>query len=104
MKQRVTFKDLINNAMETFLNRRNTYGNSIQKFGNVMDALFPDGLMIKNADEWARFGLLVQVVHKLTRYTNAYDKAHQDSMHDLGVYAFLLEELDIQQASDRDIV
>ena len=41
-----------------------------------------------------RYGALSLIVTKLVRYCNKWDKPHQDSIHDLGVYAFILETVD----------
>jgi hypothetical protein len=99
-----TFEELMESALATFRDRRSSYGNSIDKFGEVMHALFPQGLGIDGPQQWAWLGLMVQVVHKLTRYSNSYyDQSSHDSIHDLGVYAFLLQELDRKtSAEDRE--
>jgi len=96
-----TFEELMESAIATFRDRRSSYGNSIDKFGEVMHALFPQGLGIEGPQQWAWLGLMVQVVHKLTRYANSYGgESSHDSIHDLGVYAFLLQELDLKTSAE----
>lgn len=83
-------------ALETFKDRGKTYGDSPRKFGEIMQALYPGGLTIEGADQWERFGLLLQIVSKLSRYTTDPSKGHIDSIHDLGVYSLMLESVDLQ--------
>ena len=83
-------------AHETF-NKRSNYGYTYNQFGDVMKALFPDGLDSKqmwDEDNIKRFGNLTMIVHKLMRYCNQWDDKHKDSIHDLGVYAFIQEGID----------
>lgn len=88
--------DLMQEAMETFRERGKVYGKNYYQFGDVMCAIFPDGLEAKTVQDWRRLGVLVQIVGKLTRYSNNFSKGgHQDSIHDTGVYSFMLEELDL---------
>lgn len=81
-------------AAETYRARRGTYGPSEQKYADVMMALFPDGLTLKTRRDWLRFGLYTQIVGKVARYANDFSNGHVDSMHDTGVYAFMLEAED----------
>jgi hypothetical protein len=86
--------ECIQDATETFRERAAVYGDNYLRFGHVMQALFPDGVTINNADDWNRFGIIIQKVSKLSRYaTNPYC-GHIDSTHDDGVYSFMLESLD----------
>lgn len=80
---------------ETFRARSLVYGDNYLRFGDVMVALFPDGLELRTEDDWNRFGVLVQCIHKLTRYAAALPArgGHADSAHDLAVYAAMLESL-----------
>ena len=57
-------------------------------------ALFPKGVNLKTIEDYNRFGIINMLVAKLTRYCQGWPKSHQDSIHDLGVYAFILESLD----------
>ena len=85
-------------AERTYTERNKTYGDNYKKFGHVMQALFPNGVTINSAEQWNRFGILVQKVGKLSRYvTNPY-VGHQDSVHDDICYSAMLEELDAAAA------
>jgi hypothetical protein len=49
----------------------------------------------RGPEEFARYYLLEKIVEKLCRYIRSYaEGGHQDSIHDLGVYAFKMEEHD----------
>lgn len=81
-------------ALDTLKEKRKEYGDSYLKYGQVMMALFPNGITVYDAEDFNRLGLLNMIVHKLVRYANQWENKHQDSIHDLGVYAFMLEALD----------
>jgi hypothetical protein len=84
----------LRNAIKTFETRGEAYGNSYLQYGEVMKILFPNGIKLETKDDINRMGLLNMIVSKLIRYTNQWGKPHKDSMHDLGVYSFMLEGLD----------
>lgn len=81
-------------AFETFKQRSEVYGDNYLTHGKVMMALFPNGVDLKTEKEYNRFGIINMMVAKLTRYCQGWPNAHQDSVHDLGVYSFILESLD----------
>lgn len=93
--QQRSVPELLQHATETYQARGAMYGNSVDQYGAVMAALFPEGLVLCTTEGWARFGLLSMVVSKLTRYANNFTEGgHADSIHDLGVYAFMLQAQD----------
>lgn len=86
--------DRLNAAAETFAQRDKLYGSSYQQFGVVMSGLLPTGIELSGTTAFSRFGVFVQCVSKLTRYAaNLQAGGHQDSAHDLCVYAAMLESL-----------
>jgi hypothetical protein len=85
---------ILRSAAATFEQRNKLYGDSYLVYGEVMDALFPEGITIATIGDWNRFGILSMIVSKLTRYSaNMRDGGHKDSAHDMAVYAAMLEEL-----------
>lgn len=86
--------DCMAEAIQTFKERSEKYGDSYKEHGIVMQALFPNGLNLIEIEEFNRFGALNMIVSKLVRYTNDWHNPHEDSIHDLGVYAFINQELD----------
>ena len=81
-------------ALETFNQRGAAYGPSYLQYGEVISSLFPEGINLQSTDDINRFGLMSMIISKLTRYCNQWDEPHKDSIHDLGVYAFMLEGVD----------
>ena len=87
--------EFLEQALKTYKERNKTYGDNYFKFGKVMKELFPDGITLTTEADFNRFGCLVQIVSKISRYANSFKEGgHKDSAHDLGVYAFIQEELD----------
>jgi hypothetical protein len=85
-------------ALKTYKTRNRVYGNNYKRFGAIMAALYPNGVTIKTEHEWNRFGIILQKISKLSRYVTDPMNGHIDSIHDDGVYSFMLEELDSEQA------
>jgi hypothetical protein len=101
MKKNKRADFLINQALQTFIERRKVYGDSYIMHAKVMAAMFPDGVTLKTDVDMARWSVLNLIMIKLIRYIKDFKKPHQDSIHDCGVYSFVLEELD--QAEDGKI-
>ncbi len=81
-------------ALNTFEQRAKVYGDSCTRHGEVMKALFPNGIKLETQDDFNRFGILNMQISKIIRYTRSWKDRHIDSSHDLGVYSFMQEELD----------
>lgn len=82
------------NAAETFKERGKIYGDNYKRIGDVMMALIPEGKHFEpiDADDWHRFHLFFMIVVKLTRLAET-DITYKDSVHDIIVYAAMLESL-----------
>jgi hypothetical protein len=88
--------DFLIEGAETFRERNAAYGDTYLDFGRVCAALFPDGIHVDAGDlpGFNRLGVLVQAISKIARYSaNINTGGHQDSAHDLMVYAAMLEEV-----------
>ena len=83
---------------ETFEERQSIYGDNYKEFGHIFDHLMSldtTGGLPESPTDYARLGVLVQIVGKLTRYCANFSKGgHEDSLHDLSVYAAMLQDLD----------
>lgn len=78
-----------------FEERNALYKNNYFHFGEVLTGMFPEGLTLKTAEEFNRFALFLQIVHKSTRYANAMlSGGHADSCDDTSVYSQMLREFD----------
>lgn len=86
-----TTADLLRKAADTMDERNADYKDNWRNVPEVIKALFPEGLPydIVTQPEWHLFELMIV---KLTRFANS-DFNHQDSIHDLGVYAFMIESI-----------
>lgn len=81
---------------KTLAAKRAVYGDNWRRAGNALQALFPNGVAMRTADDHARFHILSLIVVKLSRYAVAYDRGerHQDSTHDGMIYNAMLEAID----------
>ena len=89
--------DCLEEALETFKQRNKQYGDNYLTHGKVMTALFPNGIQLQTVEDWNRFGIVNMIVAKLTRYAQKWPDVSEstiDSVHDTGVYSFMLEALD----------
>lgn len=78
-----------------YLERNKLYKDNYKHFGKVLAGLFPAGISLKTEEEFNRFALFLQIIHKTTRYSNALlDGGHVDSLDDISVYAQMLQEVD----------
>jgi hypothetical protein len=92
-------QDRLKAAMETAETRAKVYGAAGQEghrsTGAALAKLFPNGLWLHTEEEFTRFLLFSMIMTKVGRYAKNIDNGgHQDSIHDLGVYSFLLEDFD----------
>lgn len=86
-------------ALATYRERNAQYKDSFSRWGPVFAALFPDGITVRTPDDWNRLTTLGHIVDKLVRYTTDFTNPHEDSIHDLGVYAFILQGIDAEIAT-----
>ena len=87
-----TAADILAEMAETFRERNKVYGDNYKRVGDVMIALFPQGVTISTAEEFNVWHLFELMVVKLTRFANS-NLSHEDSIHDLAVYAAMVESL-----------
>jgi len=83
-------------ATATYRERNAQYNDSFSRWGPIFEALFPYGVDVRTPDDWNRLTTLGHIVDKLTRYTTDFHHPHEDSIHDLGVYAFILQGIDAE--------
>lgn len=82
-------------ASKTYRERHAVYGDNYKVVGEVMKALFPDGIDLKTVDDHNRFHLFMLQIVKITRYANNFEAGgHEDSQLDISVYAAMLVEVD----------
>jgi hypothetical protein len=87
--------DKLRDLANLYEERNVTYGDNYKRFGPMAAMMFPNGLIIRSADDWNRLALFIHVMTKVTRYANLFDKnGHSDSLDDLAVYAMMMREID----------
>lgn len=75
--------------------RNKLYGDNYKLFGQVIYAMFPEGVHLETDEDHNRWGVFVQIVAKVTRYAaNFHRGGHDDSLDDMAVYSMMLKELD----------
>lgn len=88
-----TVPEILRAASQTFEARNAVYGDAYKRFGSLMRVLFPEGLPpIQSEAEANKLGVLCQMFNCFIRFTNS-GMTHRDSMHDLIVFAAMMEEL-----------
>lgn len=99
MKRKQRADAILASGAETFKQRNAVYGDSYLTFGKAMSGMLPKGLTIKPGDVagFQRLGAFMQIVNKCCRYATPLRTGggHQDSAHDMMLYAALLEEVTV---------
>lgn len=88
-------KEIFIEANDLFADRNGQYGNTFEKPGSVLQALFPEGITLKTEEDFKRYNLLGMVTGKLMRYAGNFEKGgHKDSIQDAAVYCHMLDYVD----------
>ena len=82
--------DVLEKVAATLRERSSTYKNTYEIHGDVMIALFPEGVRLDSAADFEIFGLMNAIVGKVCRFA-ATDMTHIDSVHDIAGYAAIAE-------------
>lgn len=82
--------DVLRQAADLFESRNGQYKDNAVIVGQVMAALFPEGVKIKTADDHHMYHLLELMVVKLTRFATS-GLRHTDSIRDLIVYGAMVD-------------
>lgn len=89
--------EALRSAADIYEERNKTYGNNYKEFGHWVNELFPSGLSVSTAEDFNRLGVLIQMLSKISRYSQNFNKGgHDDSLDDLAVYTMMLKELDAE--------
>jgi len=82
--------DILEEMAATFRERNKVYGDSWEVTGNVMKALYPDGLPDPKMIHLPQWHMFEWMITKLARYAMS-GLTHKDSAHDIAVYAAMSE-------------
>ena len=89
-----TVPDRLEALAALFEERNKDYKNNYKEFGHWASQLFPDGLTVKTPHDWSKLGMLIQVMSKLSRFTQTFhENRPSDSLSDLAVYSVMLQEV-----------
>lgn len=95
MQQVKTVPERLKALGALYADRNAQYKDNYKRFGAILLAIFPDGLILKTEEDFNRFSLFLQIVHKITRYAPSIGSGgHPDSLDDTAVYAQMLSEYD----------
>ena len=90
--------EILDQMAETFRERNKVYGDGYKRAGEVLRALFPDGVTLETEADFLRFHIVVLEAVKLYRYANSFSSGgHPDSSIDLGVYAAMIASVDSEE-------
>jgi len=81
---------------QLFSDRHKIYGDNYKRFGEILSLLLQGQFLdITNFKHMSRLGIFVQIVGKMTRYGENFERGgHDDSLDDISIYAMMLKELD----------
>ena len=85
--------------------RHKQYGDTFTIKGEMMAALFPNGVRLNTPNDFKRYNALNMITSKLIRYCNNFHVGgHVDSLDDIAVYSMILQDIDCaeeeQESSD----
>lgn len=106
--EKMKVDDILISFAELFRTKNAEHGSAYKKIGIILENLFPNGLTLKNSNDFNKFTTLVQMFYKLTRLCNTcFDKdklllhdSRWDSPQDLSVYAAIFCELLAEEEND----
>lgn len=88
----VKVAETLRGMADGFLSKNGQYKNNSEVTGNVLAALFPNGVTLRTAQDHEMWHLFNLIIVKLTRFTNS-GLRHQDSIFDQAIYTAMVEQL-----------
>lgn len=101
---------LFQKRKDVFLKKSNDYGNAYLKSGEILEKIFPQGIILRTKKDHCSYQLLTRKLDKLLRYTNLRfsnktskikDETIGDTLGDDAVYSLMLEELEEENDNNR---
>lgn len=91
---------ILQNMATTFAERNKVYGSNYKNVAPIIKALWPQGVpsSLVTTDHWHLFELMVV---KMTRFANS-GLTHVDSVHDMAVYAAMIEAIISREENEED--
>jgi hypothetical protein len=88
---------IMREALATYIERSTSMGNTWYPVGEITRVLYPEGIVLKTKEDFAKFHILQWIIGKLVRFINSNGI---DSIHDAGVYCFIMESIVKDEASN----
>ena len=88
---------IMKRAIETYTERNTQLGSTWYPVGDITSIIYPNGVSLNNPSDFAKFHILQWIIGKLVRFAKSGDI---DSIHDAGVYCFILESIARDEASN----
>lgn len=96
-----TVPDRLTDLAKIHADRKAIYGENYMHIGTIMMGMFPDGLVLKTAEDFNRLHLFYHLVGKLSRYAMQMPGGgHDDSLDDTALYSMILRQFDFLAAND----
>lgn len=90
-----TGAEVLDKAAETYRERNKVYSDNYIRLGNIMHALFPEGLIVNKPEDWTRLYFFMLMHVKMSRYATQWGAGgHHDSSLDASVYGAMLHAWD----------
>lgn len=83
---------ILDEMADTYRVRNKVYGDNYKRVGEVMAAMFPNGVVLRTAEDFNRWHLFELKIVKMTRFANS-GLTHEDSIHDDAVYSAMVQSL-----------
>lgn len=84
--------EILEAMARTFEERGKIYGDNYKLIGFVLETMFPHGVHLVTANDHLKWSMFLEIVKKTCRLASA-KLNHQDSIHDIGVYAAMFESI-----------
>lgn len=91
--------EILEEMAATFRDRNAVYGDNWRMVGQLMAVMFPEGVRLQAAEDYDVWHLFELMIVKLSRFAIS-KTTHIDSIHDLAVYAAMIEAI-LKQRKER---
>jgi hypothetical protein len=98
------YSDILKKNIEIVKEKGKQHGNTYQLFGDVMMALFPNGIHLNNKRSMKIYGIFHMIIHKVIRLSKKlfHKDLSLDNLTDLCNYAAMLEKIIMMERKDED--
>jgi hypothetical protein len=92
--------EILEGMAKTFRDRNAVYGDNWRMVGQLMAVMFPNGVVLKDAQDYDVWHLFELQIVKLSRFAIS-GRTHIDSQHDMSVYGAMIEAILKQQQESK---